>query len=106
MRNLHGEESVSVENKRVVIIPDGTVEIADGEFAFREDICEVRLPETVRRIGKSAFQECVNLAVINFPNRLEEIDDAAFCNCLSLTEPSTEERVRVGVLAFHHTKKK
>ena len=92
-------------NHEKTVIPEGELEIADGEFAFREDITEVVLPSTLKRIGKSAFQECVNLESISFPEGLEEIGECAFCNCLSLCEPPLSEGVRVGFMAFHHTKK-
>ena len=41
----------------IITIPEGVTEIEAEEFAFREDIHEVRLPLTMKRIGKSAFQE-------------------------------------------------
>lgn len=89
----------------IITIPEGVTEIEDEAFAFREDIHEVRLPLSMKRIGKSAFQECVNLEKINFPHGLEKIGDAAFCNCLSLVKPKLPESVKIGELAFHHTKK-
>lgn len=97
-------ENCSLNHEKTVI-PEGRVKIEDGEFAFREDITEVVLPSTLKRIGKSAFQECVNLESINFPEGLEEIGECAFCNCLSLSEPTLKASVKVGFMAFHHTKK-
>lgn len=88
-----------------LIVSEGTTEIKDEEYAFCEDLIEVVLPTTIKRIGKSAFQECVNLGKINFPTSIEEIDDAAFCNCLSLVKPNLSDKVKVGALAFHHTKR-
>ena len=90
----------------IITIPEGVTEIEDEAFVFREDIHEVRLPLSMKRIGKSAFQECVNLEKINFPHGLEEIGDAAFCNCLSLVKPKLPEGVKNGELAFHHTLEK
>lgn len=88
-----------------LIVSEGTIEIKDEEYAFCEDLIEVVLPTTLKRIGKSAFQECVNLEKINFPTSIEEIDDAAFCNCLSLVKPNLSDKVKIGVFAFHHTKR-
>ena len=90
----------------IITIPEGVTEIEPEAFAFREDIHEVRLPLTMKRIGKSAFQECVNLEKINFHHGIEEIGDAAFCNCLSLVKPKLPKNVKIGELAFHHTLEK
>ena len=89
----------------ILIIPEGVTEIADGAFAFCEELLEVRLPDSIKRIGSSAFQECVNLERINLPNGIKEIGEAAFCNCLSLVMPPIPDEASVGALAFHHTKK-
>ena len=89
-----------------VVIPEGVVEIGDEAFIFCDQLVSVTLPSTLKRIGKSAFQECVNLSEINFPIELEEIGIAAFCNCLSLEVPNLPETVKVGDMAFHHTKTK
>ena len=85
-------------------VPNGTVEILDGEYAFREEIVEVCLPESIRKIGRFAFLECVNLKKINLPKNLTEIGEGAFCNCLSLPTPNPCNAISVGAYAFHHTK--
>ena len=87
-----------------LVIPEGVVEIGDEALIFCDQLVSVTLPSTLKKIGKSAFQECVNLSEINFPIELEEIGMAAFCNCLSLEVPSLPETVKVGDMAFHHTK--
>ena len=51
----------------IITIPEGVTEIDDEAFAFREDIHKVRLPLTIKRIGKLAFLDCWNLEKINFP---------------------------------------
>lgn len=87
----------------VLTIPEGVVELEDEAFVFREDIREVWLPSTLKRIGKSAFQECVNLEVVHFQEGLEVVGFAAFCNCLSLPRPQLPKGVIIEELAFHGT---
>ena len=89
-----------------VVIPEGVVEISEEAFIFCDQLISVTLPSTLKKIGKSAFQDCVNLSEITIPEGLEKIGDAAFCNCLSLEVPSLPETVKVGDMAFHHTKVK
>ncbi len=62
----------------ILEIPEGVTEIEPEAYFAREDIGKVVLPSTVKKIGKSAFQECVNLSEINFPQGLVEIEDFAF----------------------------
>ena len=47
-----------------VIIPEGVLEICDEAFIFCDRIVSVHLPSTLKKIGNSAFQECVNLEKI------------------------------------------
>ena len=108
-----GTESVIIESGAYaarsdiekVVISEGVVQICDEAFIFCDQLISVELPSTLKKIGKSAFQECVNLSEIEFPAGIEEICDAAFCNCLSLKAPVLPERVKIGALAFHKTKK-
>ncbi|MCR5306058.1 MAG: leucine-rich repeat domain-containing protein [Oscillospiraceae bacterium] len=44
----------------------------------------VRVPETVKKIVKSAFSGCEKLREINLPAHLETIEDYAFAHCKSL----------------------
>ena len=94
------------EDIEKVVIPDGVTEISDEAFIFCDRLVSVTLPSTLKKIGKSAFQECVNLIEINFPEGIEEVGMAAFCNCLSLEAPILPNTVKVGDMAFHHTKEK
>lgn len=90
-----------------IIIPDGTVEI--GAEAFKGlKITEVVIPESVKRIYKSAFEDCSNLkkitikegdtplaidmkafkgtgiTEINFPSRVWYIGKFSFSECTQL----------------------
>ena len=45
----------------------------------------VELPNTLERIGESAFSYCESLTTIDFPQDLTDIGDSAFSNCKGLT---------------------
>ena len=71
---------------RHYVIPDGVTEI--GERAFRESMClflrSVEIPGSVKKIGRSAFEECCNLKTIELPEGVETIDPMAFRKCVNL----------------------
>jgi hypothetical protein len=67
-------------------------ELPDHEYAVEihypsEDDVVVRkivLPDSVTRIGHSAFRNCVNLEEITIPDSVERIDGSAFDGCSKL----------------------
>jgi len=61
----------------------------DGEyqnFFAAVDLKRIRLPKTLKTIGKSAFTFCLNLSDIVIPEGVESIKSRAFFDCLSLNE--------------------
>lgn len=66
-------------------IPDGTVEIASA--AFRNcSIESISIPQSIRKIGESAFAYCKQLTAITIPDEVIEIKDCAFWHCDNLSE--------------------
>ncbi|MBR1644394.1 MAG: leucine-rich repeat domain-containing protein [Bacteroidales bacterium] len=67
------------ENVRAFIIPEGVETIMDSAFAHRSRyLTYIRLPESLRYIGKEAFRENFRLTRINLPSGLKYIGDYAF----------------------------
>lgn len=61
----------------------------DGEyqnFFAAVDLKRIRLPKTLKTIGKSAFAFCLNLSDIIIPEGVESIKSRAFFDCLALNE--------------------
>lgn len=99
-----GETIVSIDEdvfwnnaslKTVTIEAPLTV-IPASTFSGCENITEVKLPETVKRIEERAFNGCYALTSINLPEGLEYIGENAFERCSSLnnvTLPSTLEQI-------------
>lgn len=72
-----------------IVIPETyegqpVVGIANGAFANNEAIVQVVIPASVKRIGNSAFERCLNLADVTFAEGLEVIGEKAFMYCISL----------------------
>ena len=83
-----------------VIIGDGVTSISD--FAFDgcgDNLTTVTLPDSIEKIGKQSFYDCVSLKSIKLPSGLLTIGGYAFSGCSSLTEivlPSSMTGIGVG----------
>jgi len=92
---VYDESILSVE------IPFGIEIIAENAFCGAGLLREVFLPQSVRVIEASAFQECKYLSQINLSEGLKEIGDWAFFCCpflKSVVIPSSVEKI--GDFAF------
>lgn len=67
-----------------IAIPEGVTIISQGAFADC-DITSVILPNSLKRIGSSAFDGCRDLSYIKIPNSVKEIGGAAFLHCKKLS---------------------
>lgn len=67
-----------------VIIPDGIINIGAEAFA-NSAISKVVFPNSLKKIGRYAFQNCTTLQEVNMNNGIEDIDCFAFADCSSLS---------------------
>lgn len=80
---------------------EGRKEIPDNLFVNCTGLQEITLPDSIEKIGRSAFRGCNNLKSVTFPNGLIEIDESAFYKCESLTEVMLGDMVsKIGKSAF------
>lgn len=68
------------EREGKIVIPDGVVEIAPGAFS-NSCIQEVVFPDSLRKLGMSAFSFCKRLERVDFGRGLKEIGDYDNNNC-------------------------
>ena len=79
-------------------IPDGVTEVSG--FAG-SDISSVEIPDSVRKIGESAFEFCKNLKEVTIPKGVEEIKAFAFYGCEQLEKVNLPDKLKkVGDFAF------
>ena len=75
--------------------------IANNAFKNCQDLAQVTLPATLRRIGKYAFKNCDGLRSVVLPAGVREVDYAAFQNCTGLTSLSLGSGLEhIGYYAF------
>ena len=60
------------------------VEIGKCVFADKTFIKSIKLPNTLKTLGNSAFYGCSNIETITIPDLVCEIPDSCFANCLNL----------------------
>lgn len=75
--------SMNNENKGIYVIPSvihgkTVVGIAKDAFYNKKDVVEVRLPNTLKYIGKYAFWGCLRMEHIELPNSLEILENYCF----------------------------
>ncbi|WP_172135703.1 leucine-rich repeat domain-containing protein [Adlercreutzia sp. ZJ473] len=74
---IHLVQLIDAE-KEIYSVYDGAVAIEPMAFAFHDRITRVRIPDTVRSIGESAFRVCKNLRHVSLPDSVQTIGDEAF----------------------------
>lgn len=86
-------------NDENVVVADGVKELSACLFKNKK-IHSVKLPDSLLKIGASAFSGCSHLETVVIPEGIKEIGSEAFenCECLSeITIPDTVERMGDGV---------
>ena len=83
-----------------VTIPESVTKI--GESAFRySGLTSITIPNTVTSIGWYAFASCKDLVSINLPDSITDINPDMFYNCSSLTKVIIPDNVTyIGSRAF------
>ena len=66
-----------------VVVPDGVTDIGDGSFDSSL-LTSISIPESVTRIGQTAFYGTTRLTSISLPSSVTTIGDRAFSNASSL----------------------
>ena len=70
---------------RNVTLPQGLQTLPDYAFSST-DIVSLALPEGLTSIGPGAFQSCINLSTLFFPEQLSRISNNGICACSNMKE--------------------
>ena len=107
--NSSGSEELNISDgvllsgkntKGEVVIPEGVTKIADFTFYNNQNITSVKIPSTVKEIGKATFAGSKIKKVI-IPGSVKNIPNEAFEQCKDLEEVTFEDGVEtIGSFAF------
>lgn len=88
---------------RRVRLPEGVTHIQHGAFSYCDQLEEIMLPSTLRRIDGYIFHSCTSLSKVDFREGPTKIGHAMFSSCTSLKTvrlPSTLTEIENE--AFYH----
>lgn len=78
--SLSFENDVFKESKSLkhIVLPEGLENIGDGMFDLCVNLESLRLPNSLKHIGKNAFKGCKSLTYLTIPSGVETIGSGAF----------------------------
>lgn len=81
-----GWDHIEDQNITEVIIPDSVRKINQGAFKNCAELSEIDLPSGLEIIGYEAFSNCTKLENIKIPKNVQTIGDFAFSNCTGIKD--------------------
>ena len=83
-RAFNADDIEACSNLTSIIIPDSVTRIGVSAFSGCTSLTSITIPDSVTSIGGSAFYKCTRLTSITIPESVTSIEDWAFYNCTSL----------------------
>lgn len=78
-------------NLKDVRIPEGVTEIGKSAFHDRKGVVIIKLPKTLKKISNTAFRNCISLETIEFLSDDVTVEDDAFLGCTTLKQIRTAD---------------
>ena len=89
--------------KKTAVIPESVTRIGDSAFYMSGELTYLIIPEGVTEIGKYAFFNCWFLKSVKLPASLRIIEEHAFSRCENLESLRIPEHLQIiGEHAFHN----
>lgn len=82
---IETETNTLIAGCDTTIIPESVTKIGRSAFNSLTSLESVVIPEGVTEIGRCAFWGCESLTTVTLPVGVEEIDETAFDECMDLT---------------------
>ena len=87
---------------RRIEVGEGITSLGKDAFSACSKVTEAALPDTLTRIGASAFYQCKALEEITIPHGVTELGNNAFASCTALSRVDLPDSLRtIGIGAFY-----
>jgi hypothetical protein len=83
-RKLYHQKAIIINHPAVSIFAPDATNIKDRTFQNQSGVKNIKIPDGVTTIGKSAFEGCTELESIVLPKTLQWIEKRAFKGCTAL----------------------
>lgn len=91
------------DNGEIIAVPDGIKTIASSAFQNRSRFKNISLPESLEIIESEAFRSCQNLRSIDIPENTIRIGNSAFRDCIKLKSLNIKNGlIKIGDRAFEN----
>ncbi|MBE6756298.1 MAG: leucine-rich repeat domain-containing protein [Ruminococcaceae bacterium] len=91
-----GKYAFKNSSVKSLALPQNLISIEEGTFSGSDiELSDNSLPESLRMIGKSAFENCDYLTELYIPDSVLDIDESAFCDCDSLVKVRMSPNVKL-----------
>jgi hypothetical protein len=86
-----------------VSIPNSVVRIGNSAFTSCDGLTSITIPNSVTSIGIRAFKDCHGLTSITIPNNVTSVGNRAFSSCIKLTNIKIPDTVKLEASVFDNT---
>lgn len=93
-----------MENLTEVSLPDSLKKIPELAFLGCISLKSITIPNGVTEIGSQAFEGCTSLTSIVIPDSVKRVGDMAFVDCSSLADIKWNDNIDLGLSVFNGTK--
>lgn len=91
------------DNGEVIAVPEGIKTIAASAFQNRNRFKNISLPDSLEMIESEAFRSCSNLRSIDIPENTIRIGNSAFRDCINLKSLNIKNGlIKIGDRAFEN----
>ncbi len=98
-------ESALADNAKItaVIIPNSVLKIGKSAFARCDALKSIEIPDSVKAVGSGAFYQCTALESVKFGSGITEIGNNMFYKCSALESVVLGENIKkIGAHSFCH----
>ena len=85
-----------------ITVPDSVIKIGASAFISCKELVEVRLPDSLTEIPESCFRMCYKLESVNIPSSLKKIGDMAFLSTAIKEIEIPDSVTKIGSSTFQY----